>query len=151
MLAGKPAVIVPVYYDCPSLCGINQNQLAAQLKKLELKAGKILPLSVLALILKKITLWLTTQRKVGVCKPAGYQKETYNTGWRFTVAERDSIEKLTQSTGFKYEKEVRLRPCCFGNFPVSRGKITRYLYGTQYSELDLKLKNCNGGCRGENR
>lgn len=142
MLTGKPAIIVPVYYDCPSLCGINQNQLAAQLKKLELKAGKDFTVISFSINPEENNAMAhhTKESYWRLLKPAGYQKEMYNAGWRFTVAERDSIERLTQSTGFKYEKRGRdFAHAASVIFLSPKGKITRYLYGTQYSELDLKL------------
>ena len=136
-LVNKPTVIAPVYYRCPNVCHFLQGDLARVLPELKLKAGEDYQV---------ISFSFDDNEKPELARRS---RDTYYTAmknqypdnaWRFLTGDRETILKLTDSAGYRFQKVGTefLHPVAF--FVVSpEGKIVRYLHGTHVLPKDLTL------------
>ena len=136
-LIHTPAILAPVYYHCPNVCSLLLQNLADVLDKLPAEPGKdfmVLAVSfdetekpALALERKKIYLKMI-------------EKPFPEEAWRFLTGDKENIRKLTDATGFHFKRVGE-----DFEHPVSLiilapdGKITRYMYGTDFLPFDLKI------------
>ena len=136
-LIRMPAILALVYYHCPNVCSLLLQNLTDVLNRLSAEPGKDYILLALSFDEKEKP-DLALQRKKFYLKMIG--KPIPEEGWRFLTGGEENIRKLTDAVGFHFEKE--------GNdfeHPVAliilspKGKIVRYLYGTEYLPFDIKM------------
>lgn len=136
---GKPVIIVLAYYNCPMLCTLVLNAVTESVKQLTWTPGnefQILTLSIDPLE----TSDLAAAKKRNYLK--FLDKPGAEDGWRFFVGEDASIHQLADALGFKYfyveERKEYAHPAVA--FILGEdGKISRYLYGIQFKERDMRL------------
>jgi protein SCO1/2 len=60
--------------------------------------------------------------------------------WRFLTGDQENIHKLTDAIGFHFKRQGQdfLHPVSLVILS-SEGKITRYIYGTEFLPFDLKM------------
>jgi protein SCO1/2 len=60
--------------------------------------------------------------------------------WRFLTGDKENIQKLTDAVGFHFKREGKdfLHPVSLIILSPD-GKITRYIYGTDFLSFDLKM------------
>ena len=137
---GKPVILSLVYYDCPMLCTFVLNGLTNSLQKLAWTPGKefqvvtvsIDPRETPELAANKKYRYLRSLNKPGVP----------DSGWVFLVGEEAQIQKLADAVGFRYrydEKQDMFAHTAAIFLLTETGKISRYLYGIEYNERDLRL------------
>jgi protein SCO1/2 len=136
-LIHSPSILVPVYYSCPNVCSFLLINLAGVINQLSSEPGKeyqILTLSFneaekpkLALEKKKMYL-----KMIEKSFPEG--------AWRFLTGDQENIHKLTDAIGFHFKRQGQdfLHPVSLVILS-SEGKITRYIYGTEFLPFDLKM------------
>ncbi len=144
----RPSILTFVYYKCPGICTPVLQSIGKLLDQLEspsllestsrLTVGK--DYSVIALSIDP-----TENHTLAASKKKNYyaamEKNISDTGWRFLTGSAENIKKITEATGFTYEKRDD------GTFThtatlitlTREGKITRYIYGTTYLPLDVRL------------
>lgn len=136
---GKPVVIVLAYYNCPMLCTLVLNGVADAAKQNKWIPGKDYRI---------VTISIDTSETAEL---AGLKRKRYldylakpeaNAGWRFHVGEQSQIGQLAKALGFTYfydedRKEFAHPAVVF--ILGEDGKISRYLYGIQFSERDFRL------------
>ena len=134
----KPVIINPVYYECPMLCGLVLNGLLEGMKELAWSPGKdynVLTLS----IDPNEGVDLASQNKKNYVKNLG--KNGASDGWFFLTGDSTNIRRLTKAIGFNFtyvpEKDQYAHAAGIALASPS-GKITRYLYGIDFKEIDLK-------------
>lgn len=139
---GHPVLLTVGYYGCATLCSFVMNGLLDSLKKIDWVPGKqfevvsvtVDPNEGAALAKKKKTNYI-----------AEYGKPEAAQGWHFLTVlpnREDQIKKLTDQVGFRYKYDEREKQYAHGAalFVLTpEGKISRYLYGIQYPEKDLRL------------
>lgn len=136
---GKPVALVLAYYECPMLCTLVLNGLttAAYKTKLELAEDyQILTVS----IDPGETSDLAAAKKRAHMKML--EKNPADSGWAFFVGKQNQIDQLAEAIGFKYyydEKRDEYAHPALVTLLTEKGKISRYLYGIEFSPLDLKL------------
>ncbi|GAM11642.1 hypothetical protein OR1_03958 [Geobacter sp. OR-1] len=136
-LITTPTIIVPVYYSCTNVCNFLQGGLAKVLPAVKLQPGKeyrVVSISFdetetpeLALRSKK-----TYLASMNVPFPED--------GWRFLTGNKEEIAKLTDSSGYRFERKGAdfIHPVV--SIVVAKdGTIVRYLYGTTFLPKDLSL------------
>jgi protein SCO1/2 len=135
---GKPLLIALAYYHCPGLCDISLRELATTLRDLGWKLGddyNALTVSIdphdtpmTAAAKRSNVLALLHQSKLGV--------------WPFSVAEPGTIERLTQSLGYRYDYDAATHQYAHPAVSVvltPEGKISRYLYGPTLEAGSVRL------------
>jgi len=133
-----PVIINPVYYECPMLCSLVLNGLLDGVKELAWLPGKDYKIVTLSIDPGEGT-QLAKQNKSNYIKNLG--RDIDEEGWYFLTGDSVNIKRLTESTGFgfKYVPEKNQYAHSAGIiFASPERKITRYLYGIEYNEIDLK-------------
>lgn len=136
-LIDRPTLLVPVYYDCRSVCNFMLGGLAKALPELRLAAGEDYNI---------VAFSIDPEETVAL---AAHNKKTYLTAiqapfpaesWHFLTGTQENILKLTDAAGyfFKKEGEEFLHPVA--SFVVTAdGTIVRYLIGRRFMPLDLSM------------
>ncbi len=138
-IAGKkPFVLTMVYYRCPGICTPLLNGLTKVVDKSDLIPGKDYML---------ITVSFDPREDYSVAseKKKNYfsqlkNKKLDNQDWRFCTADSATVARLTDAIGFRYIQEGNdFVHSAVLNVVSPDGKISRYLYGTEFLPLDFKL------------
>lgn len=136
-LLDKPALFVPVYYSCTTVCNVMLASVARVLQDVKLKPGvdyRIISFSfdpsdtpALALDAKKNYL-----KAVGIPFPEDQ--------WTFLTGKEADIKAVMNATGYSYKKVGKdfLHPVVLFTLAPS-GMITRYLYGMQMLPMDVSM------------
>lgn len=138
---GRPVVLALVYYECPMLCNEVLNGLTGSLKGINFNAGE--DFDVLA-----ISFDPRENRKADLAKNKKksyverYDRPGTENGWHFLTGEESEIEKVTKAVGYNYTFDEQTNQFAHaGGIMVAtpEGKLSRYLYGIDYSPKDLKF------------
>ncbi|MCC6393069.1 MAG: SCO family protein [Bryobacterales bacterium] len=136
---GKPVVLVPVYYECPMLCNLTMSSLVKTLKTLPLTPGKDFRVVMFSFDPREKP-ELAAEKKKAYLKR--YERTGTDAGWSFLTGEEENIKKLTESMGFRYAFDPTIQQYAHAaGFVVATpdGRLSRYLYGIEYSARDLRL------------
>lgn len=142
VLDNKPTIVTLNYFDCPGLCTPLLNGVVSVLNKLELKPYidyKVLTIS----FEKEDTPFDAIIKKTNLLNSINipFPPQT----WTFlTSSNQKTIDTITDSFGFKYEKRVKDGVIDYIHAGMiiivsPTGKIIRYLNGTKFLPFDLKL------------
>jgi protein SCO1/2 len=138
---GRPVVLALVYYECPMLCNEVLNGLTGSLKGISQDAGKDFDVVAISF----------DARENDKADLARNKKESYvsrygragsENGWHFLTGTQDSIDKVTEAVGFKYEFDKKTNQFAHAGgimMATPEGKLARYFYGIDYAPKDLKL------------
>lgn len=130
-LLGKPAILVPIYYTCEHVCPLILSGLADTFPRLALDAGtdyRIITVS----FDETDTPEIARNVKRNYIKAAGFP--TVEKGWTFLTGTHESIDRLTESVGFRFQKEEihGFNHPTVLIFLTPSGKISKYLPVTNY-------------------
>lgn len=137
-LITKPTILMFVYYHCPGICSPLLTSVSEVVDKLDFLPGKDYQLITISFdhleTYDKAKKWKNNHLK-------GLEREIDPNGWGFLVGDSISIYKLTDAIGF-YFKSDNSGEFLHGAvvFAISKdGKISRYLFGTEFSPFDFKM------------
>lgn len=132
-----PVVVVPVYYDCPRLCGLTLNGVVELISGMSLEVGKDYKLLAVSFDASESPSLahrrgVEYRRKLGNLNPSA---------WRFAVGSDASVAALMNQLGFKYLKDRS------GEFAhgaaimvlTPSGKISQFFSGIEFPAWDVKL------------
>ncbi len=136
---GKPVILSLVYYNCPMLCTQVLNGLERSLKDVPMDIGNqfnvvtvsIDPTERPALASAKRALYAGLYGRPGAVQ-----------GWHFLTGDEPQIKQLANAVGFRYAYDAQSKQFAHASaimMLTPAGKISRYLYGIQYSSRDLRL------------
>jgi protein SCO1/2 len=138
---GKPVVLALVYYECPMLCNEVLNGLTGSLKGISFDAGKDFEIVAISFDTRENQKTdLTKNKKASYM--ARYGRAGTENGWHFLTGTQSEIDKVTQAVGFNYQFDEKSNQFAHaGGIMVAtpEGKLSRYLYGIDYSPKDLKF------------
>lgn len=138
MSDGKPVLLNPLYYECPTLCGLVLDAVFKVVHELAWSPGR------------EYTIISYSIDPEETHEHAAKSKEMYladldragaEDGWHFLTGSEESIKKLSEAVGFKYKYDERTGEYLHlaSIMLISpEGVITRYLYGLQFLEFDLR-------------
>ena len=135
----RPVVLVFVYYTCPVLCMQTLSSLASTLKALSQEPGRDFEIVTVSFNPHE-TPKDALEKKSELIKRTG--KPQIAGGWHFLTGQEADIERLTHAAGFRY---VWDKPSNQFAHPTGlivltpEGRISRYLFGIDYSPRDLRL------------
>ncbi len=142
-LQGRPAVLVPVYFDCPNLCSLTLAGLARAERTMRMVAGR--DFNVLAFSIDP------RERQGGMLAArAGLAREAGAERWRLLHADAAAIRSLTRALGFRYYYDERQRQFAHAAGIVvldAGGRLIQYFPGVSYptEELEAALLGARGG------
>lgn len=135
---GKPVLLNPLYYECPILCGLVLDAVFEIVDELAWTPGTDYTI---------ISFSIDPKEKTDL---AAETKEQYlsdlnrsgaEDGWHFLTGSEESIKQLTEAVGFgyKYDHDTEQYVHQASIMLLSpEGVVVRYLYGTQFSEFNLR-------------
>ena len=134
----RPVIITLNYYRCPMLCTLQLNGMVKGLKDLKWKPGKEFQIVTIS-IAPDETYELASAKKSAYVK--SYTPEAED-GWAFLTGSAENSRSVADAIGFGYywnedKQEWAHAAAIFVSTPD--GRISRYLYGTDYFADDLKL------------
>ncbi len=137
-LFDKPVLFGFVYYRCPGICSPLLAGKTRVLESIDIVPG--IDFNVVTLSIDP-----TEDYKLAADKKANYLTDLKRNldpdAWRWSVADQETIDALTNAFGWKYKKTED------GHFTHSgslmavspSGKIARYLYGDKFLPFDVKM------------
>jgi protein SCO1/2 len=137
-LIDKPTIMAFVYYNCPGICSPLLTGLSEVVDKVELNPGEDFQV---------LTISFDHKENAELAKK--WHKNHYSSlkrkdmspeDWKFMVGDSLSVRKLTDAAGFYYKEDGKDYVHAATLIMVSpKGKITRYLTGTQFLPFDVKM------------
>jgi len=135
----RPVVLALVYYDCPMLCNQVLNGMTSALQVLKFNAGREFDVVAVSFDLRETPELALAKRKTYLDR---YKRPGTENGWHFLTGNKDSIDALTKSVGFRYawdEKSNQFAHASAITLLTPQGKIAQYYYGIEYSPKDMRL------------
>lgn len=135
---GKPVLMTLNYYRCKMLCNLQLNAVVEGLRKLDWTAGKEFRI-VTTSIDSRNTPMMAKEKRDQFLKMLGRGPDV---DWSFLVGEDANITALASQIGFEYKYDEEEDQFAHGLaifFVSPEGKLTRYLYGLEYSPRDIKF------------
>ncbi|MFQ5527153.1 MAG: SCO family protein [Thermoanaerobaculia bacterium] len=145
LVGERPALLVPVYYDCPMLCSMVLETLTKSLKTLKLEVGRDFDVVVFSFDSSETPEQAAKARKRWA---HDYDPDSSGTGWHFLVGDDANIGRMTASIGFAANRDD-----ASGDFAhaaalfvlTSDGRIARLFFGLSYPPRDLRLALVDAG------
>lgn len=135
----KPVILSLVYYNCPMLCTQVLNGLERSLKDVPMDIGKQFNVVTVSIDPTERPVLASAKRALY----AGlYGRPGAVDGWHFLTGDEAQIKQLANAVGFRYAYDPQSKQFAHASaimMLTARGKISRYLYGIQYSSRDLRL------------
>jgi protein SCO1 len=136
-LLDKPTAIAIVYYRCPGICSPFMTSVAEVVQNSNMVIGEEYQIL-------NISFDPTEGTNLSRANQNSYHmlisKEFDPDGWRFFTTDSLNSRKLTDAVGFKYRRQgLDFLHTSALIFVSNDGKITRYLHGTYFLPMDLKL------------
>lgn len=136
---GKPVLLTLAYYECPMLCTFVLNGLSKGVAKVAFTPGQDFQMLTVSIDPSE-TAQLAAAKKRNQVAAIGKAVDT--TGWEFFVGEEENINILADALGFKYyydEERDEYAHAAVSFILTGQGVISRYLYGIEYKEQDLRF------------
>ncbi|MBZ0202198.1 MAG: SCO family protein [Ignavibacteria bacterium] len=133
----KPTLLTLVYYKCPGICSPLLNGVSDVVDKMDMEAGRDFNIVTISFSPKEDYIMAAGKKK-------NYtelmKKKIPDASWSFLTGDSASIAKITNAVGFRYQKQGEdYMHGAVVTVLSPEGKISRYLYGTDYLPLDVKL------------
>lgn len=139
LAAGKPLVLVPAYYGCPTLCGTILNGVLRALRALPFDAGRDFTVVTFSFDPRDGTDAAAERHRDYT---AQYGRATGPAGWRFVTADQATITAVTSAIGFRatWDDAHQQFAHAAGLVVVTpAGVVSHYLYGVEFAPRDLRL------------
>ena len=136
---GRPVVLILAYYRCPMLCGLVLRGMAQGLKDLSFTLGehyRVLTVS----IDPRDNAEAARHKQLSTLSWLG--RADAGEAWEFLVGQEPAIKALADDLGFRYAHDPRTDQYAHPAVAfvlTPDGRISRYLYGAQFSPRDLRL------------
>ena len=134
LLDGRPAIIVPGYYQCPNLCDTVRTSLAASLARIDLAAGA--DYRVIAVDIDPDETSIDAEDAARALGSAAVPR-----GWHFLTGAPRATRALADAIGFRYAVDK-----ANGGFAhpagavvaTPAGVVSRYFFGVEFPPGDLR-------------
>ena len=136
---GRPVLLTLAYYECPMLCTFVLNGLSKAVGKVAFTPGSDFQMITVSIDPKE-TAGLAAQKKKNQIAAIG--KAIDENGWEFLIGSDENISRLAEAVGFRYyydEARDEYAHPAVSFIITDQGVISRYLYGIEYKEQDLRL------------
>jgi protein SCO1/2 len=136
---GKPVLLTLAYYRCPMLCGLVLKGLTTGVSKLAFTPGLDFQMVTVSINPEEIYTLAAAKKKNHL---AALNKPVQEDSWMFLTGKAENSKKLADALGFQYyyvkERNEYAHPAV-SFILTDEGIISRYLYGIEYKESDLRL------------
>ena len=136
-LIDKPLLLAFVYYECPGICNTTLTELAWVVDRVDLVPGEDFEVMCISIDHEE-TPEIALNSKNDYL--TSLQRKFPTDAWHFLVGDSLAVEKVTKAAGFHFKKFGDEYRHPGGLITISpKGKISRYIFGTQYNQFDVKL------------
>ncbi|MDH4155808.1 MAG: SCO family protein [candidate division Zixibacteria bacterium] len=135
----KPVVLILGYYTCPMLCNLVFNGVTDAVKELAWRPGAEFQMVTVSIDPRETDV-VAAAKKKNYIEAIG--KPGIEHGWEFLTGPEKQSRTLADAVGFKYyydETQDQYAHPAVVIVLTPSGKISRYLYGIQFTERDLRL------------
>jgi protein SCO1/2 len=135
-----PVVLVLAYYRCPMLCGLVLRGVVTGMRKLSFQLGR--QYRALTVSFDPRDTPEAAQKKRASTLAGLGQGVTSSPQWPFLVGDEPAIRALASAVGFRYAYDSRTDQFAHPAAAIvltPDGRISRYLYGVDFSPRDLRL------------
>lgn len=139
LIHDKPVILVLAYFKCPMLCTQVLNGTVRVLLDMPLEIGKDFTVLTVSFDPRETPELAAAKKKTYLERLRRPEAEE---NWHFLTGEEESIERLTAAVGFRYVYDARNDQFAHASGIVvltPEGKISRYLFGINFSPSDLRL------------
>ena len=136
---GRPVLINFAYFHCPMLCGLVQNGMVKSLNTLDWVPGRQYEILTVGMDWREgpEQSLPVKQRLIPTLEKPGAEK-----GWHFITGNYKNVHTLARSVGFNYNFVPDRNDFAHAAgliFISPDGKVSRYLYGIEFSPRDMRL------------
>jgi protein SCO1/2 len=135
----RPVILALVYYECPMLCTQVLNGLVTALTVMNFEPGREFEVVAVSFNPKEGP-GLAAQKKANYLHRYGRPHTAQ--GWHFLTGSQESIKRLTEAVGFRYEYDDQVAQFAHGaaiELLTPSGVLAQYYYGIEYSARDMRL------------
>ena len=135
----KPIILTFAYFDCPMLCSYVLGGTASALKVVNFNIGKEFDVLTISFDPSDTPAKASAQKAKYV---GDYRRAGAENGWHFLTSDSETIRKITQAAGFKYQYDAETKQFAHASgimVVTPQGKLARYFYGVEFSPRDLRL------------
>lgn len=135
----KPVLLVPVYYDCPMLCGLVLDGLVRSLKAVSLEPGADFHVVAVSFDPKETSEQAAGRRDTAIAR---YDRATADNGLHFLTGGATEVTAVMEAIGFRYtynEESGEFGHAATVVVLTPEGKVARYFLGVEYPPRDLRL------------
>lgn len=141
-IVNKPTVLALVYYHCPGICSPLLMGLADVIDHADLEPGKDYNILTISFDPEETP---ASAKKWKSEHLLTMRRQMPASAWTFMTGDSINIKKLTDAAGFYYQNDRDSNYAHMTSLIVlsPKGKITRYIFGTQFLPADLKMAVIN--------
>lgn len=135
----KAVILNLAYYTCPMLCHFVANGLVEGLKQLPFPVGQKYDVITISINPNDTS---AAQNGFRNRYLKSLNQKSASENWAFLRGDQSSIKSITDAVGFKYRYDEMSKEFAHSGVIVvltEDGKISRYLYGIEFSPFDLKM------------
>lgn len=136
-LVNKPTLLTLVYYRCPGICSPLMNGVSEVIDKMDMEPGKDFNIVTISFNPREDYIMAQGKKENYL---NNMKKKIPAESWKFLTGDSLSIAKITDAVGFRYQKQGEdYMHGAVLTILSQDGKIARYLYGTDFLPMDVKL------------
>lgn len=136
-LVNKPTLLTLVYYRCPGICSPLMNGVSEVIDKMDMEPGKDFNIVTISFNPREDYIMAQGKKENYL---NNMKKKIPAESWKFLTGDSLSIARITDAVGFKYQKQGEdYMHGAVLTILSQDGKIARYLYGTDFLPMDVKL------------
>ncbi|WP_340103643.1 SCO family protein [Rhodohalobacter sp. 8-1] len=135
---GKPILLNPLYYECPTLCGLVLDAVFNVVNELKWNPGDDYTIISFSIDPDETTFHADSTKKIIM---NDLNRPNAADGWHFLTGNEESVKTLANAVGFNYsydEDTDEYMHMASIMLISPEGIITRYLYGLNMREFDLR-------------
>ncbi len=139
MRPGRPVILTPIYFECPSMCTVSLNATLEVLKQMSLTPGDSFDVITFSFNPDEGPKLASAKKQAYI---EAFGRPEVAKGWHFLTGSPESITALTEAVGFNYkwvEESLQYAHASALIILTPEGKVTRYLHGVHYDPSTLRL------------
>lgn len=138
MLPGRPAIIMPVYFNCARMCSLTLNGMSKALNELDLGLGE--DFQVIAISFDPTETAELADERAELLRSQYRNPDQAKSGWQFLVGNKENVELIMQQLGFHYIRDKgEFAHAAAVMLLTPSGQISQYFTGIEFPAKDLRL------------
>jgi protein SCO1/2 len=139
---GRPVILAMGYYDCPLLCTLLFEGLAKSVAPLDYAAGEDFQVVVVSFDPSNTQEDALERKQSALSRYGREVTPAVQRGWAFHTTTAENAQRLADAVGYRYRYLDEIDEYAHGAVVMiltPDGVLSRYLFGLEYPERDLRL------------